>query len=275
MKNHSRLIFGAVCLCLFTQIGFAEEVPQLGEKGSKSKSKVNVCIPSQPPCPPIPGPEGPEGPQGATGACSCPCCDPCSPCPTGPIGPTGGTGAPGPQGSTEPCFQTYATVFVIGSPPLNSIDYPSISLFSIPFNTQGTSSSNISLNATNHRVEIPVGIYKVWFQTMLVGASFSNIDFESFFLRVYGTGAPQDLLIDWTHSQAPYSDDYFSPYSGETILQIADPGSGGAKVNVELFFQRSALNGPTDGIYLNDPFSSFNSPARMVLIKLADLPTQV
>ena len=269
MRNHMRLIFGAVCLCLFTQIGFAEEVPQLVEKRAKSKSKVNVCIPSRPPCPPIPGPEGPEGSQGATGSCPCPCCPPC---PTGSIGATGATGPTGPTGPTETCFQTYATVSVLGetgpiapSPPDNA--------FTIPFNEQGPSSNNIELNETNHTVRIPVGIYKVWFQTMLVAEDVDDLTILKIFLRVHGTGDAQvDIPIDWVHSSS--NNPYNSPnaaFGGEIILQITDPGESYPEVDVELIFEKTGSNSVT----LDDPESDINSPAKLVLIKLDDLPPQV
>ncbi len=269
MKNHLRPIFGVVCLCLLTQIGLAEEAPQLGEKGAKSKSKIKVCIPSQPPCPPIPGPEGPEGPegpQGATASCPCPC---------GPTGPTGATGATGPTGAPGTCSLTYATVFVDGatSSYLPQADSPPDNASTIPFNTKGPSSSNITLKST-HRLTIPVGIYKVWFQTMLRSVDGDELDINSIFLRVYGTGAAEeDLAIDWTHSQADFPP-YHAAYNGEAILQIADPGGSYSEVDVELIFEKTGDN--VSGTFtLYDPESDTNSPAKMVLIKLDNLPPQV
>ncbi len=314
MKKFLVTLTGTICLCLLSQSGYADtndiEQARLAEKKAGSKSKVKIRLPAPPSCSCTPGPEGPPGPPGPTGCCSCPYC-----CPdddadprslddyytprslhpikvtgaTGAMGATGLTGATGAIGATGEC-QTFATIFIGETGPVEGPDGPVEGSVRVPFDTLGLHSRDIpsdGVNPTLHTLVLPVGIYKLHFQLMMTNTrnpsssgNTSLFDIDDICLCVDGLGKTENLHMDWT--VADRSNTFDEPmtitYSGETLLQIADPGNSSCSfVDISLIIQKDNSSPSIPPIiYFWDPQADnppkFNSPARLVLTKIAELP---
>jgi len=280
MKKSFVALAGALCLCLLSQSGFAadtDDIGQLTEKGSRSrsKSKVKIYIPNNHPHhPPIACPEGPQGPTGATGATGT-CCDDSTGCgATGAPGATGATGAgpTGPRGPTGPVGspQTFVTVSVGATGSTGALAPITAPTFEIPFDTTGPYSLDFPGDPlAGTAVNIPVGVYNVHFQTILFVDSSVSVNTDQIFLKVSGTAASEaDLPLDWVLTEESSDSESLLSYTGETILEVRDPGGDAATVGVELVFDTD--NSTT--LFVFDPKSEYNSPARLVLTKVGELP---
>jgi hypothetical protein len=153
--------------------------------------------------------------------------------------------------------------------------------------------SDTGLGNPTYRLGIPEGVYKLHFQLLMadtdgIGAEGepSRFDIDDILVRVSGTTTFEDLHIDWiladrsNTEEAPTTTRTMA-YSGETILEIRNPDNGCPFVGISLILQKDFYSTPLT-IWFWDPQSNtlnergnFNSPARLVLSKLAELPPAV
>jgi len=237
MRHHLKLIFGALCLCLLTQSGFAEDEAQLVEKGARSKSKTQIIY------------------SGSFGnECGC----------TGSIGETGPTGPAGPSGPTGPggtgFTDAYAAAFQLGEVNLQEkfID----DVIRLPFSCLDYS-KNITLDATSDTFTLPKGVYIVDFQFMI------DDDSSYAFDRMYLTIGGSELNVAWAPGgyepdENDVSDNSLSSFSGSTIFETPEDGT---EVRFFMRINRKKSSGTPDFIF-TDPNATENYPTRIVFRKI-------
>jgi hypothetical protein len=240
MRNHLRLIFGAICFCFLAQSGFAEEgnQPQLVEKGSKAKSKSEIKI--------FGFLGNQSGCRGATGAKG----------PTGPMGPTGARGPDG-TGFTD----AYAAAFQLEEVNLGEkfID----EIIRLPFSTLDYS-KNITLDAGTDTFTLPKGIYIVDFQFMI------DDDSKYAFNKMYFTIDGSELNVAWAPGryepdENDVADNSLASFSGSTIFEAPED-----ETEVRFFMRINRKDGNPDFIF-TDPNATFNYPTRIVFRKIAEV----
>ncbi len=146
----------------------------------------------------------------------------------------------------------------------------------IPFDSLGLHSSNITkFDPTSHSLRIPVGRYKISFQSILTESlspqSPENFSIENIYLEISNTeGFSENLPLKWILAdRTSNADSQTISYFGETLLEIKNPDGKATEVDIRLLFERTNETSPTI-IYVWDPQSQENSPANLVLTKIGE-----